>query len=434
MIFDPATIDASGRRRAFANNIIPADRISPIATRILSYYPQPTGGGIINNYFTQAGGSLGVNDYSIRLDHRFTDNHSAFIRYSRNFQDNTLPDIFNNSASSANGTAASYNHSATIDDTLVRGPWVFHFNYGYVYHANPRRYKEEFDVTELGLPAAIREYSQIKHFPLIAIAGFQPLGSPAAWVIDNKFETHTIAGDATRVVGHHTFKFGGQYRLNRASNFRPVAPSGQFGFNEGWTREVFNGNFGGAGVASLLLGLMSGGQINAEPALALQVKYFGVYLQDDWRVNDRLTLNLGLRYDSDLPLTERFDRTSWFDLDAPLPLNVAAVPAGIDLSEFKSRLRGGLVYANRNGAPRGNKDADLNNFAPRIGLAYKLTDRFVVRSGFGVFFNPMTGTGPGTGTVGAIGFNEQTTAIISNDGNRTPATTLANPFLNGFVR
>ena len=436
MIFDPATIDASGRRRAFANNVIPESRISPIARRILSYYPQPTGGGLINNHFTQAGGSVGVDDYSIRLDHRFTESHSAFIRYSRNFQDAMLPDIFNNSASPGNGTTAAYNHSATIDDTLAPGPWVFHFNYGYAYSANPRHYKdEEFDVTGLGLPAAIRDYSQIDNFPSIAISGFQLLGSPAAWYIDNRFETHTFTGDATRVAGHHTFKFGGQYRLNRVSTLRPVAPSGQYSFNEGWTRELFNGNFGGNGVASLLLGLPAApSNIGAEPALALQVKYFGVYLQDDWRVNNRLTLNLGLRYDADLPLTERFNRLAWFNLDAALPVNVTAVPAGIDPEEFKSRLRGGLVYANRDGAPRGNKDADLNNFAPRIGLAYKLTDHFVVRSGFGVFFNPTTGIGPGTQTVGANGFNEQTTVVISNNGNRTPATTIANPFPNGFVR
>jgi hypothetical protein len=436
MIFDPATIDASGRRRAFANNTIPDSRISPIARRILSYYPRPTGGGLINNHFTQAGGSVGVDDYSIRLDHRFTESHSAFIRYSRNSQDAMLPDIFNNSASPGNGTTAAYNHSATIDDTLVRGPWAFHINYGYAYSANPRHYKdEEFDVTGLGLPAAIRDYSQIDNFPSIGISGFQLLGSPAAWYIDNRFETHTFTGDATRVVGHHTFKFGWQYRLNRVSTLRPVAPSGQFSFNEGWTRELFNGNFGGNGVASLLLGLPAApSSIGAEPALALQVKYFGVYLQDDWRVNDRLTLNLGLRYDADLPLNERFNRLAWFDFDEALPVNVTAVPAGIDLNEFKSRLRGGLAFTDRDGAPRGNKDADLNNFAPRIGLAYKLTNHFVVRSGFGVFFNPTTGIGPGTQTVGANGFNEQTTVVISNNGNRTPATTIANPFPNGFVR
>jgi hypothetical protein len=266
------------------------------------------------------------------------------------------------------------------------------------------------------------------------MSGFQQLGSEAAWFIGNRFETHTLTGDATRVVANHTLKFGGQYRLNRVSNFRPNSPSGQYAFNEGWTREIFNGNFGGASVASMLLGLMASGSISTEPALGLQVKYFGMYLQDDWRVNGELTLNLGLRYDADLPLTERFDRTSWFDFDAAPPINVTAVPAGIDLNEFKSRLRGGLVYANRNGAPRGNKDQDLNNFAPRIGLAYKLTNNFVVRSGFGVFFNPTTGIGPGTGSVGAIGFNEQTTVVASNDGGRTPATTISNPFPNGFVR
>jgi outer membrane receptor protein involved in Fe transport len=435
MIFDPATIDASGRRRAFAGNIIPAARINTVGARLVGYYPQPTSGGLINNYFTQAGSSLGSNDYSIRLDHRFSDNHNVFVRYSRNFRDTILADIFNNSASTGNGKDGAHNHSGTIDDTLARGRWVFHVNYGYAYHTNPRSYKDqEFDVTSLGFPAAVRDYAQIKHFPLVTVAGFQQLGSEAAWFIGNQFETHTLTGDATRVLGNHTLKFGGQYRLNRVSNFRPNSPSGQYAFNEGWTREIFNGAFGGHSVASMLLGLMASGSISTEPALGLQVKYFSAYLQDDWRVNNKLTLNLGLRYDADLPLTERFDRTSWFDFNAPLPINVTAAPSGIDLNEFKSRLRGGLVYANRNGTPRGNKDADLNNFAPRIGLAYKLTSHFVVRSSFGVFFNPTTGIGPGTGSVGAFGFNERTAVVASNDGGRTPATTISNPFPNGFVR
>jgi outer membrane receptor protein involved in Fe transport len=436
MIFDPATIDASGRRRAFAGNIIPTARHNPVGVNLLRFYPTPTSGGVISNYFTQAGSRTNINDFSVRGDHRFTDNHNLFVRYSRNFSATTNADIFNNSASTGAGPAGVRNHSASIDDTLVRDKWVFHLNYGYVFHSNPRDYKDNgFDVTTLGFPAAIRDYAQIRHFPLVTLQGFQQLGSEAALFIGNKFETHTLTGDATRVVGNHTLKFGGQYRLNRVSNFRPNAPSGQYAFNEGWTREVFNGNYGGNAVASLLLGLMASGSINTEPVLGLQVKYFGTYLQDDWRVNDKLTLNLGLRYDADLPLTERFDRTSWFDFNAPLPITTTiALPAGIDAAEFKSRLRGGLVYANRNGTPRGNKDNDLNNFAPRVGLAYKLSNHLVVRSGFGMFFSPTTGTGPGTGSVGAIGFNEQTTVVASNDGGRTPATTISNPFPNGFVR
>jgi Carboxypeptidase regulatory-like domain/TonB dependent receptor-like, beta-barrel len=435
MIFDPATIDASGRRRAFAGNIIPTARISPVALKILSFYPDPNRSGLINNYFTQAGSRTNVNDYSARVDHRWTDTHTTFFRYSQNILRTIQPDIFNNSASPGNGVDGRVSYSTTVDHTWARNQWVLHVNYGYVYHSNPRDYKDRnFSLTTLGLPQAVADYAQYKAFPTITATGFNQLGSEPAWFIGNEFETHTLTGDATRVVGNHTLKFGWTGRLNRVSNDRPNAPAGQYQFNEGWTREVFNGNFGGQSIASMLLGLMSGGNISTQPRLAIQVKYLATYLQDDWRVNDRLTLNLGLRWDADLPLTERFDRTSWFDFSAPLPINVTAVPAGIDLNEFKSRLRGGLVYANRNGTPRGNKDRDLNNFAPRIGLAYKLTNRFVARSSFGIFYNPTTGIGPGNASVGALGFNEQTSIVTSNDGGRTPATTIANPFPNGFVR
>jgi len=206
------------------------------------------------------------------------------------------------------------------------------------------------------------------------------------------------------------------------SNFRPNAPAGIFTFDEGWSREIFNGRTGGHPIASMLLGLPAGGRIQQEPVLGLQVVYGALYVQDDWRVHGRLTLNLGLRWDTDRPLTERFNRTSWFDFDAVLPIQVPEL----------GPIRGGLVFAGRNGAPRGNKDPDNNNFAPRFGVAYKLSDRLVVRSGFGVFYNPTTGIGPGTGSVGAFGFNATTNMTTSIDGGRTPFTTLSNPFPGGY--
>src|SRR5437879_5345199 len=165
-----------------------------------------------------------------------------------------------------------------------------------------------FDVSSLGFPAALKQQVQIPMFPRIEPAGYTPLGGNATWIIGNKFETYTGTGDATRLVGSHSIKTGGVYRLNRVSNFRPNSPAGLFSFNESWTRDSFNSNRGGNTIASMLLGLMSGGRIQYEPQPALQVPYVGFYFQDDWRVNKRLTLNLGLRWDADRPLTERLAR------------------------------------------------------------------------------------------------------------------------------
>ncbi|MGE0131710.1 MAG: TonB-dependent receptor [Blastocatellales bacterium] len=321
------------------------------------------------------------------------------------------------------GSGNSRNRSATLDDTYTVNDWVLHGNYGYARHANPRvSTTDDFDLTSLGFPAAIQSVAQFNIFPRIQPAGYASLGGNPGWIISNKFETHTFTGDLTKTIGNHLIKTGGVYRINRLSLFRPNAPSGFYTFNENFTRPNINTTVGGHPIASLLLGTMSGGRIQIEPAPAVQVLYGAVYAQDDWRVNRRLTLNLGLRWDSDRPMTERFDRTSSFDFDAPVPLSAPGV----------GPLLGGLVYAGRDGRPRGNKDPDNNNFAPRVGLAFKLTDRVVLRSGFGVFFNPLTGTGPNSNTTGALGFNAITNVVASVDGGRTPATTLSNPFPNGI--
>ncbi len=172
--------------------------------------------------------------------------------------------------------------------------------------------------------------------------------------------------------------------------------------------------------------LPSSGQIQSEPALALQVAYGAFYFQDDWRLNDRLTFNLGLRWDADYPQTERFDRASWFDLDAPVPLSVPGF----------GQFRGGIVFAGERtpGAPRGVKDLDKNNFAPRIGMAYKINERLVFRSGFGVFYSPTTGIGPNATNAGALSFNAVTPYTSSIDGGRTPYTTLSNPYPDGIIQ
>lgn len=423
-LFDPATIDATGRRQRFTNNQIPTGRINPVAAKLLSFYPLPNQPGLVNNYITQAGGVVNTNDFNTRIDHRWSDAHTTFGRCSRLFFDSISPDVFGNAASPDAGRPNRPNHSVTIDHTWVKSQWVMHGNYGFVAHSNLREYQyDNVDLTSLGFPQAVAGAAQFKVFPRIDIGGFAPLGSITAFYNGNKFQAHNFNIDVTRVVGNHTFKTGFAHRINRVRAFRPDAPAGNFVFDERWTRETFNGTTGGNALASFMLGLMTSGRIQSEPELNIQVRYFGTFFQDDWKVNDRLTLNLGLRWDTDLPQTERDNKQAWFDFNAPVPLTVPGV----------TNLRGGLVYAGRNGAPRGLKDPDYNNFAPRIGLAYKISDRMVLRSSFGTFFNPATGTGPGTANSGALGFNAQTAVNASVDGFRTPATTLSNPFPNGFV-
>lgn len=425
VIYDPATINAAGVRQPFSGNRIPTARFNPVAVKMLSYYPDPTRTGLSNNFYAQSPSPSRSDNFSTKLDRRISDRQNISGRFSWNDVDTLTSNYFGNLASPDTGFSGARNRSISVDDTYLIGGWVLHGNAGYAYHANPRdTVSRGFDLTTLGLPAAMRAISQFEMFPRVEPAGYESLGGNATWIIGNKFETHTWTGDATKLFGGHTIKTGGVFRLNRVSNFRPNSPAGLFSFNESFTRDTFNSNRNGNTIASMLLGTMSGGRIQYEPQLALQVNYAGVYLQDDWRINSRLTLNLGLRWDTDRPLTERYDRTSWFNFNATLPVQAPGM----------GPLRGGLVFANKSGTPRGNKDPDNNNFAPRVGFAYKVTERFVVRSGFGIFFTPTTGIGPSTGSTGAISFNSITNITTSIDGGRTPYTTVTNPFPDGYNR
>lgn len=420
-IYDPASINAAGERTPFPGNAIPTARLSGQALNLIKNYPLPSTSGVQNNFFSQSGSRPTDNAYSVRVDHRFGDRHNLYGRMSWNDRTIPQPNHFGNTASPNAGRDGSINRSATIDHNSLLGTWVFHANLGYAYAANPRVSPDGITLASLGFPASLDGSTQYKVFPRIEPAGYSALGGEGSWIIGNKFETYSSAFDASKLVGSHSIKFGGAYRLNKASNFRPNSPAGLFGFNENWTRQFFNRAGGGDGLATLLLGYVQSGQMRTEPRVGITVPYGGLFLQDDWRVTSRLTFNLGIRWDSDRPMREMHDRTSWFDFDAVLPIR----PAGL------APPRGGLVFANRNGTARANKDADNNNFAPRVGLAYQVTSRLVVRSGFGVFFNPTTGIGPNSNNAGAISYNAVTNVVASNDAGRTPFATLANPFPAG---
>ncbi|MBL8216441.1 MAG: TonB-dependent receptor [Bryobacterales bacterium] len=426
VIYDPATIDAAGERRPFPNNRIPAARFDPVGSKFLTYYPTPNREGVINNFFSQAGSSTGRNNVSFKIDRRISERQNLFGRFSWENANTNNANHYGNAATASPGFNGARNRSGTIDDTYLFKGWILHGNYGYSYHSNPRGPLDNtVTSTDLGFPAAVQAAAQFPIFPTVAVTGYSALGPESSYIIGNKFETHTWTGDASKLIGTHTVKFGGTYRLNRVSNFRPNNPNGNYTFSDNFTRRYFNRAGGGDAVASMLLGMLTGGQMRSEPALSLQVKYAGVYFQDDWRVTNRLTLNLGLRWDADFPQTERFDRASSFDLNATLPLQVPG------FQPFK----GGLVFAGSRtpGASRGIKDFDANNFGPRVGLAYKLTDRIVIRTGAGMFYSPTTGFGPSAANAGALGFNTLTPVTASIDGGRTPYATLRNPFPDGFI-
>ena len=180
----------------------------------------------------------------------------------------------------------------------------------------------------------------------------------------------------------------------------------------------------GYGFASLLLGFGQPNDVLIQnwKNVASNSFYWAFYAQDDWRVNSRLTLNLGLRYDIDVPRTERFDRMNYFDPDAPSPL-AQQVPGFPDL-------QGGVVFVGVDGNSRYQYNWDTNNIAPRLGASYQLNDKTVVRAGYSHMFGPSNQGAQGT--VGPFGFRTENLWVTSIDGI-TPYNLLRNPYPNGFV-
>lgn len=424
VIYDPLTINGAGARQPFPANRIDPSRINAAALRLLSFYPEPNRPGVVNNYFSQAASRTASNDVSVKIDRRVSARQNLFGRFSWINLDTLSADQFRGPASPGQGMTGTHDRSVTLDDNYSLRGWILHGNYGYGYYAIPMfPLQSDLSPSSLGLAAYLDPAVQFDIFPRVQVDGYAAMGADMWSVRQNKFETHTLTGDAARLFGNHTVKAGGSYRVNRVSSLRAAYPAGYYAFNEVWTRADIAKAGGGNSLASMLLGVLSAGEIRQEPSLASQTKYGALYLQDDWRAHSRLTLNLGLRWEANWPLTERFDRASWFDLNARLPLQVPGM----------GPLYGGLVFAGSRtpGAPRGFKNLDWANFSPRVGLAWRADSRSVVRAGFGLFFNPPVFFGDSQ-ALGALGFNASTAINTSIDGGRTPYATLSNPYPDGL--
>ncbi len=179
----------------------------------------------------------------------------------------------------------------------------------------------------------------------------------------------------------------------------------------------------GNSIASLLAGVGTG-QVQINPRLFVSNHYYGLFIQDDWRVTKKLVLNLGLRYDLETGRNERFKQLSYFDFTTPSPL-ANVVPS-------LPNLHGGLKFIGVNGNPSHQFNTDWNNFGPRAGLAYSFNSKTVARIGYGLLYEPFIGRSASSGS-GYTGFGAITSWVASLDGI-TPYRRLSNPFPDGLTR
>ena len=424
-IYDPFTTranpDGAGFvRDPFPGNAIPSSRFDPVAVNVLKLFPDPTRAGVgvtnVNNYFKTVPFRQEVDRYDSRVDWSKSQAYSTFVRWSRSDLLNNNPRFFDNGADTGFENGQPF-YNVSWSNTVVPSPtWVVNFNLGTGgghRFANPIPNVDGTSLTDLGYPQSYADLFQNQNLGQYAVSEYATLGR--ARLFQNVRRTHTAGVNVSYERGDHSFKFGFNFEAIQWNFIDSRTP--EFSFNRGpTTGPVAVGNSGvvGNSVASLLLGV-GGGSVRFSGDPAFTQKYNAWYVQDLWRVTSDLTLTLGLRYERQLPRTERYERQAYFDFDAPNPFGDAA---GFPV-------RGGSRFTDAD--VRGITALDTKDWAPRFGLSYKISDRLVMRGGYGISYSQ---TYIESGVSGMDGFDLRSIWETNPDGV-VPVNLLSNPWPNG---
>lgn len=429
VVYDPATTRVNPEnpsrriRDPFPGNIIPADRISAVARAVQQYYPAPNIGGpnaIANNFQGEASRPTDKDIYGIRGDHYFTPMRRLGGRYTYDNTNIGWPNIYGNIAEIDNApTQYPRDSSVLIYTDALRSNLLLEARAGlnrFGISRTPRSYP--FDMTSIDLPESLNGQVQVQMFPRFEMADVSAIGGPPGDIANQRNNSYTGNTMLTWIGGGHTVKFGAEHRVYQWNSDQGDGQF-QFNFDRGFTTgpDPQAAAVNGFGYASFLLGTPASGVLHRYFPPTYTTRYWATFIQDDWKLHPRLTLNLGLRYDIEGAATDRFDGIANFDP------NLQAVVNGVPV-------HGGVIFPGTNGLSRGNRDVSYTDFGPRVGFAWQALPRTVVRSAYGVFFLPTTGIYI---RQGSTGFAVNTPYIASVDGGFTPATTMSNPFPNGIL-
>jgi hypothetical protein len=449
----PAGQPGAGSRVAFADNIIPDALINPVGRAAVAYFPLPNAAGVhnanglgfSNNYIANTIATTDSYQITARVDYNLSSTQQLFWRIIKDsttlYNSGPFPTSIASPIQNPKQTSVPGTHVVNYVNTLSPKV-VLHLNAGMTRFNNAAtHFSRGFDVTSLGLPAYIANASDdTKIFPTLNPAGYTSLGPPRNFgFYNNNQDVYSLNQDVSWLRGNHSLKFGANERIYRMYNYRPDDPVGNFTFARAFTQRVPAETTPQTGdaIAALLLGNPASGRLAIAPQPALQSKYYAAFVQDDWKVNERLTLNLGLRWEFETGNTERFDRLLNFDPQAAFPINQISVafPDATGLGTQTIALRGVVKPVGRGGVEtRENYDHDTNNFGPRMGLAYKLNEKTVIRSGGAILYAPMGGGGFNIVTAAMDGLAETPFIASLNNGiSPVAGTNLSNPFPSGIV-
>lgn len=421
-VFDPATTQLlpNGKysRQPFAGNLLPANRLDPNAIKLLNLYPAPTTSALLNNYNVNRNNTLDTNSFDVRVDQYFSEHDQAFLRYSYAHTPSVYPGPFTGFAdgggfangdqtTDVQGAALSYTHS--FSSSLVNEARV-----GFNREHSLRQQAFGSDTSNIpaqfGIPGVLQT-SGNGGLPYISPGNLSNLGA-SQWLVSDRYSnTVQLTENLTKIYSSHTFKGGVEYQNIKFPWKAPPTSRGSFDFNGSYT-SIPGVTDSSTGLAQMLLtpaassvggpNLVGGSNsvsVSNFGGVAAKRSYWGGFFQDDWKVNSRLTLNLGVRYEWFSPTGETFNAQANF-----VPGNAGngasyIIPAARRnnpvLSSSFTRLLAqdgiALVYTDQYGS--GLTNVQTKNFAPRIGIAFRPNDKWVVRAGFGMFYGAFENRG-----------------------------------------
>jgi Carboxypeptidase regulatory-like domain len=443
---------AGGRvqRDPFPGNIIPRELMNPVALNVLDYIARPRTAGAAdgsgNFQRPEMKEETEYGSHTVRVDHNLTQNQRMYGRVSWYDRNSNYNNYFDNLSTGQwfrfVSRQVAIDHVWTVNSTTV-----LNVRYGFDRftrgdQGNPANHG--FDLTELGFPASYANAipADIRKFPRFDITGFQGTGVAGE---DRPIENQTFIATANKVVGAHSFKTGVEYRRYQETSIQtPPTMTGQFNFGDTWVRGPLDNSPvppRGGSVAAFLLGLPDNSSfVQRAPGYEESSSTTGLYLQDDWRVGSRLTLNLGVRWEFEAPMVESQNRSArGFDtatsqaFEAQARAAYAASQATNPTPEVPAaqfNVKGGLTFAGVNGQPEGLYSTPKDNIMPRLGFAYKMDERTVVRGGYGMYYGFL---GQRRGDVVQIGYSASTPMTVSTNNGLTFVETLSNPFQGGIL-
>ena len=379
----PGALNDPSTGQPFPNKVIPSARFDRLGKTLIDLYPTPLNNNAANNFVYQSPDVEDQNRFDVRVDHHFSASDGIFARVSWNDQvfpaalPMPAPAFGNGFDGTVTGwnSGLNWNHIFTPSLIMsVRGGW----NYSQFTRVNPAVSGTENHNAKYGVPGV--DQTQPGGFSNFGVAGYREIGLGSFNPVVRDSQNRQFAAEATWIKGTHSVKFGANVLRSQNNIFNIRDEVGNFNFN---------GRFTGNSAADLLIGATN--QLNWSNRLLVQLRswHTGYFIQDDWKISPRLTLNLGVRYEVVLPFQEKNNKMANFLIEDPA--NPQLVLAGTP-EAGSGRQQRSLITT------------DANNFMPRVGVVYKLTERTVIRAGFGTFYGYLEPTGDAEYLIGNAPF------------------------------